>query len=251
VWAWVLRRITLSMAPTMRARVQLLGCGLLWFAGFAARWAVETWAPSQRQLSFNWLPANLDLFATGMALAVVSVVAAEGTVGRRRLDRVASPVLAWWGAAALLYGWYAYAVGPADFAVGYEGWFWHRRQLVLGIFTLLVMVPAVFGDQSRGLARRLWGWRPLVWVGGVSYGLYLWHFDWMKRSIASTDGFGQQRWAGWVHTTPGDSNFWYLLAVGMGVGLLFAAVSWYLLEKPLARYKGALDGALGARRIPK
>jgi peptidoglycan/LPS O-acetylase OafA/YrhL len=54
-----------------------------------------------------------------------------------------------------------------------------------------------------------------------------------------------------VHTAPGDSNFWYLLAVGMGVGLLFAAISWYLLEKPLARYKGALDGALGGRRVPR
>jgi peptidoglycan/LPS O-acetylase OafA/YrhL len=247
-WAALVARLAARAAPSRRAGAQLAGCAALWIAGFVARWAVEAWAPSYRPLSFNWLPANLDLFATGMALAVLSAWASQHAGVRARLDRLATPVVPWWLAAAALFTWYAYAVGPADFAVGYEGWFWHRRQLVLGTFTLLLLIPAVFGDQGRGALRRMWGWRPLVWVGTVSYGLYLWHFDWMRRSIASTDAFGQERWPGWVHTRPGDSSFWYLVAVGMGVGLLFAAVSWYLLEQPLARYKGLVRGALGRDR---
>ena len=215
-----------------------VGCAALWLAGFASRAAIEAWAPGQRGLSFNWLPTNLDLFAAGMALAVASVAASTSPELRARIDRIATPVAPWWLAAGALFTWYAYRVGPApSFEIGYAGWFWHRRQLVLGIFTVLLLVPAVFGHQDRDPLRRLWSWRPLAWVGVVSYGLYLWHFDWMKRSIRSVDAFGQVRWEGWVHTPPGDSSLLWLLAVGLGVGLLFAAASWYLLEQPLQRFK--------------
>jgi peptidoglycan/LPS O-acetylase OafA/YrhL len=232
--------------------VQLGGAGVLWIGGWVARAAIEQVAPSYRGLSFNWLPTNLDLFATGMALAALSAWAATDADLRARLDRWARRAEPWWLAAAALFAWYAYRVGPAvDFAVGYEGWFWHRRQLVLGIFTLLLLVPAVFGTGGGGLVRRTWGWRPLAWVGTVSYGLYLWHFDWMKRSISRTDPFGQTGWAGWVRTPPGDSSFLLLLAVGLGVGLVFAAVSWYLLEEPLQRFKDLVDRRPTSRRGPR
>jgi len=208
---------------------------------------IDAWFPAERGLAFDWLPTNLDLFATGMALATVSVWAGHDPALRARLDRLAAHVGVWWLAAAATFAWYAYRVGPADFVTGYSGWFWHRRQFTLALFTLLLMVPAVFGDQQRGRLRRAWAWPPLVWVGTISYGLYLWHFDWMKRSIRSVDAFGRDQWPGWVHTPPGDSNFWWLLAVGLGAGMLFAAVSWYLLELPLQRYKHLVAGAVRRR----
>lgn len=221
-----------------RVGAQLGAVGLVWLGGFASRAIIEQVAPSYRGLSFNWLPTNLDLFATGMALAVVSAWSAEVPELRARLDRAARWAEPWWLAGIALFTWYAYRVGPApSFEVGYEGWFWHRRQLVLSLVTLLLLVPAVFGPRDRRGLRWVWGLRPLVWVGTVSYGLYLWHFDWMKRSIARVDPFGQTGWPGWFRTVPGDSSFWLLLAVGLGVGLLFAAVSWYLLEQPLQRFK--------------
>ena len=245
VWVWLVgRRARQAGTPRAAALWHLGGCGLLWLGGIVSRLAIEAWWPSRRGLSFDWLPTNLDLFATGMALAAVSVWAATDPALRARLDRIARWVGPWWLAAAALFAWYAYRVGPApSFAIGYQGWFWHRRQLVLGLFTLLLMFPAVFGSQERGWARRGWSLPPVVWLGTVSYGIYLWHFDWMKRSIASFGAFGQERWPGWVHTVPGNSNFWYLAAVGVLAGCLFAAVSWYLLEQPLQRYKGALGGS--------
>jgi peptidoglycan/LPS O-acetylase OafA/YrhL len=233
-----------------RAAVQLAGVGALWAAGWVARAAIEQVAPSYRGLSFNWLPTNLDLFATGMAIAVASAWAAHDDGLRARLDRLARPAELWWLAAAALFAWYAYRVGPAvDFAVGYEGWFWHRRQLVLGVVTLLLLVPAVFG--GGGPLRRLFEVRWLAWVGTVSYGLYLWHFDWMKRSIARVDPFGLTSWPGWVQTPPGDSNFWWLVAVGMGVGLVFAAASWYLIEQPVQRWKDRFDRRVSPSSPPR
>jgi peptidoglycan/LPS O-acetylase OafA/YrhL len=237
--------------PRQTAVIHLAGCALLWISGTLSRIAIEAWAPSKRGIAFDWLPTNLDLFATGMALAVVSVWAVHDTALRTRLDRLGRWIAPWWLAALAIFLWYAIDIGAADFRTGYSGWFWHRRQITLGVFTLLLMFPAVFGRQDRGWGRRAWAWTPFVWLGTVSYGIYLWHFDWLKRSIAHVGAFGQPSWPGWVHTVPEHSNFWYLLAVAVGCGTLFAAVSWYLLEEPLQRFKGGLratlrSGALGA-----
>ena len=119
---------------------------------------------------------------------------------------------------------------------------------------------AAFGVASLvappGWAERLFAHPVLVGIGRRSYGIYLWHFDWMKRSIASAGGLGQPSWPGWVRTPLGDSSFPYLLVVGLGAGMAFAAVSWYLLEEPLQRFKGGLRrrsprGALGAAEASK
>lgn len=241
---WVLRRVE----PAARARGALACCGVLWVMGPLSRAMVDRWAPGRRGLAFQWLPANLDLFAAGMALAVVSVAAGRSPVLRTRLDRVATTAWPWWTAAAGIFGWYAYRVGGVDLSVGYSGWFWQRRQLTFGLFTMVLLVPAVFGDQTVGQIRRIWSWRPLVWVGTVSYGLYLWHLDWIERAVtAPPDAQGTVGWHGWRSTPFGDTNFWYLLTVGLGLGLVSAAVSWYLLEQPLQRLKG-LVGSSGDRR---
>ncbi|CAN5742479.1 trehalose corynomycolate mycolyl acetyltransferase TmaT [soil metagenome] len=240
VWAALVVRVTAMVGDSgrdemaryrRRAVFQVAACASLWAVGPASRWGIERWAPGQRGLSFNWLPTNLDLFATGMILAVLSAWAVHDPVVRARLDRVAGAVWPWWLAGVALFAWYAYRIGGADLATGYSGWFWHRRQFVLGLFTLLLLVPAVFGDQARGRLRRIWSWPPLVWVGTVSYGLYLWHLDWMQRAVGSEDR------PGWVTTPMGDSNLLWVLGVGLGVGLLSAAVSWYLVEEPLQRWK--------------
>lgn len=220
-------------AAVGRARivVHLGACGVLWVAGFVARYGFDHYVPSKRGLSFEWLPTNLDLFATGMALAVVSAAVASGRGPRALLDRVATPVWPWWTAAGALFAWYAYRVGPTSFAVGYTGWFWHQRQLVLALFTALLLVPAVFGPQDRGLLRRLWSWRPIVWVGTVSYGWYLWHLDVMHEVI-------DRRWFG---LALGDVAFPTVVLVGVAGGLVVAAVSYYGLERPLQRHKGRFD----------
>ncbi|MCU1371721.1 MAG: acyltransferase [Ilumatobacteraceae bacterium] len=251
VWAMALAAVS-RRARTVGQTValHLAGCALLIVGGTASRIAIEAWAPSKVGIAFDWLPTNLDLFGTGMALAVVSVWSVHDDALRARLDRLAARVEVWWLAAAAIFLWYAYRIGARTFEEGYSGWFWHRRQLSLALFTLLMMIPAVFGPQDRTWARRAWSWKPVVWLGTVSYGIYLWHLDWMKRSITSLGAFGSPSWPGWVHSVPGDSSFPYLVVVGVGVGTVFAAVSWYLLELPLQRFKGGLraqraPGALG------
>jgi peptidoglycan/LPS O-acetylase OafA/YrhL len=213
--------------------LHLAACAVLWCGGFVARYVVDHHFPAERGLAFEWLPQNLDLFATGMALAAVSAIAARNGGLRHLLDRATAFAEPWWAAGLALFLWYAYRVGPTSFEVGYTGWFWHQRQLVLGIVTALLLVPVVFGPQDRGPLRRVWGLRPLVWVGTVSYGLYLWHLDLMELAVDhgwfAVDGVGLAR-----------TSVWTMSAFGLAVGLVAAAISWYGIERPLQRFRNLI-----------
>lgn len=238
LWAAVLARLVRSGDAARALRLHLAGCAVLWCSAFAFRWGVPRWAPGQRGLAFNWLPANMDLFATGMALAVLVVWAERRPSLGRSLDHLTRVVWPFWFAAAGLFIWYAHAVGPADFVTGYEGWFWQRRQLVFGVMSVLLMLPVLFAPAVRSPLRRAWSWRPVVWTGTVSYGLYLWHLDWMERSIDRIDPFSTAgSWSGWISARPGDAPLLWLVAVGLGLGLVWAALSWHLLERPLQRFR--------------
>ncbi len=248
VWAALLRRVTARVrgpgvgggAPV----VELAGCGMLYAFGFVVRQAISARNPTWRGLSFQWLPTNIDLFAVGMALAVVSAwTAADGRL-RARVDALARYGEAWWAAGIALFAWYAVRVGAPTLPMlgdpngAYRGSFWQQRQFVLGLVTALLLVPVAFGPQDSGPVRWVLRSRPVAWVGMISYGLYLWHFDWMKRVVERTNGFtGEVIWPGWLQTPAGDTNLVVLLLVGLGVGSVFAAVSWYLLERPAERFK--------------
>lgn len=236
IWAAAVR----GMCPRrMRtARADLLGCVGLYAAGFGVR-ALISWAnPSWRGLSFQWLPTNIDLFAVGMALAIASVGAADGARWTLLAKRLARRTDLWWATGLALFSGYAIVVGPPDLAQlgdpngAYRGWFWQRRQLVLGLFTALLLMPAVFGDQDRGAAHWLLRVRPVAWLGTVSYGVYLWHFDWMKQSIPPFAG---------PSIGVGTGGFWYLLAVGLVLGAISAALSWRILESPMQRFRSIVQ----------
>ena len=240
VWAGVMRRVTTRVRATgvgSVARVELAGCALLYGSGFVARQVISARNPSWRPLSFTWLPTNIDLFAVGMALAAVSAwAAADGRIGRR-VDTWARHGGLWWAGGIALFAWYAARVGPPT-EQGYLGFFWQQRQFTLGLMTALLLVPVAFGPQDRGLVRRTLRSRPVTWVGMISYGLYLWHFDLMKRVVDRVNIFtGEVVWRGWANSPGGDTNVLVLLVVGLGLGALCAGASWYLLEKPVERFK--------------
>lgn len=239
-FAGVVRRLVRSSGRSARsvAMVHLGACAALYLSGFVARQVISERNPTWRGLSFQWLPTNVDLFAVGMAVAVASAWAAKEPAMRAVADNLARWADPWWLAALALFAWYAVRVGPVSFETGYRGWYWQQRQLVLGLVSALLLVPVVFGSQGRGPVRAVLRCRPVAWLGLISYGLYLWHFDWMKRVVERTNGdTGEVIWKGWAHSPGGDSNALVLLAVGLGLGLVSAAFSWYLFERPLERLK--------------
>ena len=94
------------------------------------------------------------------------------------------------------------------------------RQALFGLIAALVVTPGVFGPQDRGVVRAALRWRPLVAVGVVSYGVYLWHLTVM----AELDEVGS-----FISPVSFVSlTFWSVV-----FSVVLAAVSWFVLERPV------------------
>lgn len=175
------------------------------------------------------LPAFLDHFALGMGLAVASVVLA-GRARRPGVVRLVErwPGVPWIGAAILYIVMCNVGNGFAD-ADGET-----TRHELRGAIAALLVAPAVFGDGARGLVRRFMGLRPVLWLGVISYSLYLWH-PVVARKIGATQ---IDERAGWV-----PSAVLMVLA-----SIAVAAVSYYVIERPAVRLSRRLTG--GGRERP-
>jgi len=104
----------------------------------------------------------------------------------------------------------------------YQGGF-----LVVGLLTCATIIGAV--HPSGTLVSKVLAWRPLVWLGTRSYGLYLWHWPVIVFSRSRVDV---------------DMSGWQLDLARIGLSLLLAEVSFRLVEQPIR--SGAL-GRLGWR----
>ncbi|KUI20389.1 hypothetical protein AU193_17205 [Mycobacterium sp. GA-1285] len=82
------------------------------------------------------------------------------------------------------------------------------------------VIGAVAMDQEGPVARVL-AWRPLVWLGAISYGVYLWHWPIFLAVNGEHTG-----WSGWS-----------LFVLRCAATLAVAALSWWLLEQPIRRWR--------------
>lgn len=162
------------------------------------------------------LPAFLDHFALGMGLAVASVALA-GRARRPAVVRLVEerPWVPWVGAAVLYLVMCNVGAGFAD-ADGET-----TRHELRGAIAVLLLAPAVFGHELRTGVRRVLAARPLLWIGVISYSLYLWH-PVVARKIGGTSL---------------DENYgWAPSAVAqVGACIAVAAVSYYVVERPALR----------------
>lgn len=96
-----------------------------------------------------------------------------------------------------------------------------------GLLTLVavaaIAVIAPVALHQGGLVARALAWAPLVWLGTISYGVYLWH--WPIFLVLNGERTG---WSGWA-----------LFAVRCAATLLVAAVSWWVIEEPIRRWRPA------------
>ena len=175
----------------------------------------------------DWLPANLDLFALGMFLAVVSSWLAETGQRPAWLDSRWLPPLSWAGALAAFWGVShlgisrlpLYKISP-DLNVA--------RQALYASFAFLLLVPAVFGPQDRGVIRWLLRNRVVAAAGIVSYGIYLWHQAWVTMFLR------------WSHDALFTVPFWEAFVVVLALAVGAASGSYLLFERPILRLKNKL-----------
>jgi peptidoglycan/LPS O-acetylase OafA/YrhL len=171
-------------------------------------------------------------FALGMALAVASV-ALHGREEQSRVVRFVTerPGMSWL-AAAVLYSaislWLPATLAgvPTDlqFVTDYVGF---------GIVAVLLLLPAIFGDNAGGLPRRILANSTLAWLGLISYGIFLWHQPVMQALLLHN----VMGWTGRPFPT--------LVAAAGVITIAGASLSYYLVERPFLRLK------YGRLRLPK
>ncbi|OMC17916.1 acyltransferase family protein [Mycobacterium colombiense] len=105
------------------------------------------------------------------------------------------------------------------YATGASGEF--RHGLLIGVAIAAVIVIAGVALEQRGLVARALALRPLVWLGTISYGVYLWHWPIFLALNGERTG-----WSGLP-----------LFAARCGATLVLAAASYWLLEQPIRRWR--------------
>ncbi len=103
--------------------------------------------------------------------------------------------------------------------------------LYRGGFTLFAASSAILivGCVRGFSVSRLLAARPLVWLGEISYGIYLFHWPVY---------LGVEAWLG-------DPSPWVVLGLGGGITVVLAAVSYVFIETPIRSGRGPL----GRRRV--
>ncbi|TWP33316.1 acyltransferase family protein [Leekyejoonella antrihumi] len=97
--------------------------------------------------------------------------------------------------------------------------FTYRGGFFVFVLATCAVIAVVELDQDGPVAK-LFGYRPLAWVGKISYGLYLWH------------------WPIFVMISPAHTSLSGipLFVVRFAVSFALGTVSFYLLEEPIRRH---------------
>ena len=188
--------------------------------------------PSWARVAVIWPPNWVDFFAIGMALAVFSAREEFGVRPPSLLRFLGDhPWVSWTGAGVVVVGFATFSPPDTPGVFGAEYWF---RWLLFGVFSFFLLAPAMFGDQSAGRARKVLASRPLVLLGTVSLGFYLFHLAFLAKA---------QEWLG-VGAFGGSLPAVFTITFVCSVALAF--VSYYLVERPFLRFK---DGSPRSARL--
>ena len=219
------RRVTRRLdRPEARVTALLVGCGGLYLIGVAWRVFLYTADPSWARAGVLWLPGQIDYFALGLAVAVVGVAAKrDATLGARVARLVARPGLWFIGALAafalvcsLGLSRTVQAAGvPLDLEASEMA-----RQFLYGLVAVLLLVPLALEKRAVGSARVVFGTKVAAYLGLLSYGVYLWHKDLIRKV---------QLWAG---DGLFEGNFWQIFVIVALVSTFLAWLTYLFVEQP-------------------
>ena len=230
----LLRRLT--RARQVQAELILLAAIAL--ASLAYRYVLR--ADTSLSFVLNALPTHLDWFAPGMALAVLSAAWQDRPLPRGADLLARRPLI------AIAFSVAAYTVvslavgGPEPFRIfNHVALLYTARQdvarhLLYAATAIGLLVPAVLG--SGGRLRRALGWPALAWLGLISYGIYLWHQPLLIEICQPGPELGCN-----FHGLPGAHRapLLALVVIGLACAVVCAAASYYVVERPILRFKDA------------
>ena len=212
---WPLLLIAVVAVVGARARWAVFALATAGAVGSAAAAILMASDPGVNRVYFGTDTRAQALLVGAAAAALLvrdwSVLTVGGTLIRTRWRR--------WVAGGLSVLGLAMLAALARFATGSAGDFRAGLLLAVAVAAVLVVAPVAL-DQGGFVARAL-AWRPLVWLGAISYGVYLWHWPIFLALNGERTG-----WSGWR-----------LFALRCAATVAVAAASWWLLEQPIRRWR--------------
>lgn len=100
------------------------------------------------------------------------------------------------------------------------------KMYYFGFLVIEVLVAGLILDiviNKKSMVSKILAMRWLVWVGSISYGLYLWHYPIFRTMFAL--GY----------------NFWAVIVFGTLITFVIATCSYYLLEKPILKFRRSFE----------
>jgi peptidoglycan/LPS O-acetylase OafA/YrhL len=228
-----------------RVGVMLGSVAALYLASVAFRLVIVFTNPSWARESLIWLPMYLDIFAVGMALAVISAGVTSGLRMPDVIGRIADHPALCWGVVGLIYAFMAW-LPLASEPFGLNGNEYLARQFLYGTGSAIWLWPAIFGDQSKGRLRAFLASRPMVYLGAISLSFYLWHLNILEQVKDWTvPGYSQlQNLA--AHPPPGNTlagvatftgNVVVVALLTWLISLVVASVLYRAVELPFLRLR--------------
>ncbi|MGA6166318.1 acyltransferase family protein [Amycolatopsis magusensis] len=231
VLAWALNRVARGGADVAaKARRIVLVLTAVAVAGFA--FAAYTFTDSMGlwPIEDKWPLKWMGFIAAGMALATLSAAAEIAPEKSPRLYRfLARKPASAWAAALVVYLIACFQPFGEPGSANYPGMAQGLIEHVLYLsFGLLAVAPLTLPNSRSKLIDAVLTNPVMLYLGKVSYGLYLWHIAiiyFYNEGVFGADGF------------------WELLAICFFGSLVAATLSYYLIESPAMRLREKLGKA--------
>jgi len=213
---------------------------LAWLAARRGRWAVlafcvvgtlvsaalaaALYQPDSISRDYYGTDTRAQALLIGAALAAILAPRSDEPRARHRgtSRHIVLGALAVVGIGVTVWMWH--------YATDQDGWMYRGGLTAIAVATALIIMHAVVSPGSP--TARFLALAPLVWLGRISYGIYLWHWPVFEFVTADRTGLGR----------------WPLLGARLALTLAVSVVSFYLIEQPIRH--GALT-RLAQRGLPR
>jgi peptidoglycan/LPS O-acetylase OafA/YrhL len=233
-WAWFMRRAGRWLGAL---RAEVIGALLLIPI---SPWMVWNLSGTNIPSPLRVLPPFITAFAIGMLFASLDVWHERRAESHALYDRLARRASWAWAIAIVAF----IAFIKLDHLNGVSVLTASSRQLAVertmhAVIAGLLAFPAIVGLQRTDGVRRILRWRPLVLLGIISYGFYLWHYLFIDTLRHKLDAWRATGAHARIVNLFAD-HIWFEVGAFFVIALVGAtvmgALSWFLIERPAINF---------------